>query len=92
MNMNMLKYIVCPIKLHKILLNDFRVGALTNVFNSIFHLGKLVSSNGHKSQKNIGSKYPANMCIYTECFFITTKFHEFMLSSFRGVALTKLFQ
>ena len=68
MNMNMLKYTACPIKLHKILLNDFRVGALTNVFNSIFHLGKLVSSNGHKSQKNIGSKYPANMCIYTECF------------------------
>ena len=46
MNMNMLKYTVCPIKLHKILLNNFRVVELTSFFNSIFHLGKLVSSKG----------------------------------------------
>ena len=77
-------------KFHKILLSGFRGVALTNCFSSIFHFGQISKFKKiNFSQKKIESKFPVDMHIYAlSKSYITTKFHEILLSGFRGVALT----
>ena len=54
--------------------------ALTNCFRSIFHLGQISKlKKGVTPRKIIELKFPVDMRIYT-LSFITTKFHEILLS------------
>ena len=73
-------------KFLKNLLSGFREFALTNCFSSRFNFGRI--SKFKSGRKNIESKFPANIHIYSVSF-ITTKFHEILLSGYRRVVLTK---
>ena len=76
-------------KFHKILLSCFKELALTNYFSSISNFGQISKfKSGIIPRKNIESKFPANIHIYSVSF-ITTKFHEILLSGYRRVVLTK---
>ena len=68
---------------HEILWNGFRGVALTNCFSSISHFGQIFRFvKGEILREKIESKFPVDMHIYTKC-------PEILLSSFRGVALTR---
>ena len=75
---------------HAILLICFNGVVLTNCFSSIFHfrqISKLKKSVTPRNKKGIKIS-----CGYVHLHimsFITTKFHEIRLSSFRGVGLTR---
>ena len=65
------------------------------LLSSIFNFGQISKfQKGHYSQKKkIESDFPVDMHIYTLSPSFTTKFHEILLSDFRGVKLAdKLFQ
>ena len=76
-----------PTKFHEIMFSSFRGVALTSCFSRKF--GKFLSSKGHNSHKiqaiKISWKY-AQLHIVS---LLSTKFHEILFSSFRGVALKK---
>ena len=70
----------------KILLSDFRGVAQTNCFSSIFNFGQISKFKRIVTpRKNIESNY-AHL---HSMFYITTKFHEILLSSIIRVVLTK---
>ena len=75
-------------KFKEILFGGFRGVALIIGFSSIFHFGQISKfKKGVTPRKKIESKLPMDMLIYTVC--PSTKFHEILLSGFRGVALTR---
>ena len=75
-------------KFQEILLSGFRGDALTNCFRRIFHYGQIFKFKKVVTpRKKIESKFPVDMRIYT--FLHNYKFHEILLSGFRGVAVTR---
>ena len=77
-------------KFYKILLSGFRGVALTNCFSSIFHFGQISKfKKGVTPRKKNWIKISCGYAHLHIMSFITTKFHEILLSSFTGVALTR---
>ena len=79
-------YILCPSLLQSFRKFCFRGVALTNCFSSIL-ISKV--QKGCNTEKK---KWIKISCVYAHLHimsFITTKFHEILLSGFRGVALTR---
>ena len=77
---------------HKNLLSSFSGVVLTNCFSSIFNFSQISKfQKGHYSQKKNWSRIFCGYAHLQIKSFITTKFHEILLSGFRGVALTNCF-
>ena len=76
-------------KFHEILLSVFRGVALTNCFSSIFLFGEIFKFEKGNSEKKNWIKISCGYAHLHIMSFITTKFHEILLSGFRGVALTR---
>ena len=76
-------------KFHEILLSGFRGVVLTNCFSSIFHFRQISKfKKGVTPRKKKGFKISCGYAHLHIMSFITTQFHENLLSGFRGVALT----
>ena len=79
-------------KFREILLSGFWGVALTNCFSSNFHFRQISKLKKSVIQrKKIESKFSYEYTHLHIISFITTKFHEILLSGFRGVALTYSF-
>ena len=75
-----------PTKFHEILFSSFRGVALTSCFSSKFR--EFLSSKGHNSHKIQAIKISWLYAQLHMVSLLSTKFHEILFSSFRGVALT----
>ena len=78
---------------HEFLLSGFRGVAQTNCFSSIFHFGQIskLKKDVHVTPRKKNSiKMSCEYAHLNIMYFITTKFHEILLSSLRGVTLTRL--
>ena len=77
-------------KFQEILLSGFRGVTLTNCFSSIFHFGQISKFRKGVTQRK--KNWIKIFCGYAHLHimtFLTTKFHEILLSGFRGVLLTR---
>ena len=86
--LHIMSFWIITTKYHAILLSGFRGGVLTNCFSSIFQfrqISKFKKRVIQRKKNEISCKYAY---LHTMSF-ITTKFQEILLRSFRGVALTK---
>ena len=75
-------------KFHEILLSRFRGVALTNCFSSIFHFGQISKFKKGVTPRKNWIKISCGYAHLHTMSFITIKFHEILLSGFRGDART----
>ena len=71
---------------HEILLSGFTGVVLTDCFRRIFHVDQISKL---KKGVTLRKKWNRNFLWICASNFITTKFHEILLSGFRGVSLTR---